>query len=215
MKKKVNSLVLFISIFLLQSCSKRYLSSVYQPVSTSLDYTDLDNWAVHPQNTPSQLDFVKTEDNPYDVDIFYIHPTITTSRKDPVWNGNVNNEKYRQATLNTAIKYQCSAWYGLGRTYAPFYRDAHIRSFQEKFKPVGGDDALRSAYEDIKAAFNHYLTHENNGRPIVLVSHSQGTLHAGQLLKDFLRVSLFSSNWLLPIWLGLPLNQSIFKTYLL
>ena len=200
MKKKVNSLVLFISIFLLQSCSKRYLSSVYQPVSTSLDYTDLDNWAVHPQNTPSQLDFVKTEDNPYDVDIFYIHPTITTSRKDPVWNGNVNNEKYRQATLNTAIKYQCSAWYGLGRTYAPFYRDAHIRSFQEKFKPVGGDDALRSAYEDIKAAFNHYLTHENNGRPIVLVSHSQGTLHAGQLLKDFFE--------------GQPLQQQLVAAYL-
>ena len=212
MKKKINSLVLFISIVVLQSCSKRYLSSVYQPVSTSIDYTDLDNWAVHPQNTPSQLDFVKTEDNPYDVDIFYIHPTITTSRKNPAWNGVISDTNYREATLNTAIKYQCSAWYGLGRTFAPFYRDAHIRSFQEQFKPVGGDDAQRSAYEDIKAAFNHYLTHENNGRPIVLVSHSQGTLHAAQLLKDFFEGQPLQKQLVAAYLVGIAIKEKDFKS---
>ena len=212
MKKKINSLVLFISIVVLQSCSKRYLSSVYQPVSTSIDYTDLDNWAVHPQNTPSQLDFVKTEDNPYDVDIFYIHPTITPSRKNPAWNGVISDTNYREATLNTAIKYQCSAWYGLGRTFAPFYRDAHIRSFQEQFKPVGGDDAQRSAYEDIKAAFNHYLTHENNGRPIVLVSHSQGTLHAAQLLKDFFEGQPLQKQLVAAYLVGIAIKEKDFKS---
>ena len=111
MKKKVNSLTLLISLFLLLSCSKRYLSSVYQPIITSLDYTDLENWAVYPQNKPSQLDFVKLEGNTYDVDVFYIHPTMTTSPKDNSWHGDVLNENYRQTTLNTAIKYQCSAWY--------------------------------------------------------------------------------------------------------
>ena len=211
MKKKVNYLVLLISVFLLQSCSKRYLSSAYQPISIPLDYTDLDNWAVHPQNTPSQLDFVKPENNPYDVDVFYIHPTITTSRKNSAWNGDVIDENYRQATLNTAIKYQCSAWYGLGRTFAPFYRDAHIRSFQEQFKPVGGDDALRSAYEDIKAAFKHYLKHENNGRPIVLVSHSQGTLHAGQLLKDFFEDQPLQKQLVAAYLVGIAIKSEYFQ----
>ena len=211
MKKKVNSLVLLISIFLLQSCSKRYLSSVYQPISTQLDYTDLDNWAVHPQNTPSQLDFVELETNPYDVDVFYIHPTITTSRKNRAWNGNVCDENYRQATLNTAIKYQCSAWYGLGRTFAPFYRDAHIRSFQDQFKSEGGDDALRSAYEDIKSAFMHYLKHENNGRPIVLVSHSQGTLHAGQLLKDFFEDQPLQKQLVAAYLVGIAIKTEYFQ----
>ena len=211
MKKKVNSLVLLISIFLLQSCSKRYLSSVYQPTSTQLDYTDLDNWAVHPQNTPSQLDFVELETNPYDVDVFYIHPTITTSRKNRAWNGNVSDENYRQATLNTAIKYQCSAWYGLGRTFAPFYRDAHIRSFQDQFKAQGGDDALRSAYEDIKSAFMHYLKHENNGRPIVLVSHSQGTLHAGQLLKDFFEDQPLQKQLVAAYLVGIAIKTEYFQ----
>ena len=45
--------------------------------------------------------------------------------------------------------------------------------------------ALQSAYRDIKSAFQYYLKYENNGRPIMIVSHGQGTLHAGQLLKDF------------------------------
>ena len=211
MKKEVNSIFIIISLLFLQSCSKSYLSSVYKPISTPLDYTDLDNWAVHPQNTPSQLDFVEKEITPYDVDIFYIHPTITTSRKNSAWNGNVNDEVYRQSTLNTAIKYQCSAWYGLGRTFAPFYRDAHIRSFQDQFKKVGGDDALRFAYEDIKTAFKHYLKHENNGRPIVLVSHSQGTLHAGKLLKDFFENQPLQKQLVAAYLVGIAIKSEYFQ----
>ena len=111
MKKKVNSLTLLISLFLLQSCSKQYLSSIYNPLIAPLNYTDLENWAVYPQNKPSQLDFVKSEGNTYDVDVFYIYPTMTTSPKDNSWHGDVLNENYRQTTLNTAIKYQCSVWY--------------------------------------------------------------------------------------------------------
>ena len=121
------------------------------------------------------------------------------------------DENYRQSTLNTAIKYQCSAWYGLGRTFAPFYRDAHIRSFQEQFKPVGGDDALRSAYEDIKAAFKYYLKHENNGRPIVLVSHSQGTLHAGQLLKDFFEDQPLQKQLVAAYLVGIAIKSEYFQ----
>jgi len=211
MKKEVNSIFIIISLLFLQSCSKSYLSSVYKPISTPLDYTDLDNWAVHPQNTPSQLDFVEKEITPYDVDIFYIHPTITTSRKNSAWNGNVNDDVYRQSTLNTAIKYQCSAWYGLGRTFAPFYRDAHIRSFQDQFKKVGGDDALRFAYEDIKTAFKHYLKHENNGRPIVLVSHSQGTLHAGKLLKDFFENQPLQKQLVAAYLVGIAIKSEYFQ----
>ena len=211
MKKEVNSIFIIISLLFLQSCSKSYLSSVYKPISTPLDYTDLDNWAVHPQNTPSQLDFVEKEITPYEVDIFYIHPTITTSRKNSAWNGNVNDDVYRQSTLNTAIKYQCSAWYGLGRTFAPFYRDAHIRSFQDQFKKVGGDDALRFAYEDIKTAFKHYLKHENNGRPIVLVSHSQGTLHAGKLLKDFFENQPLQKQLVAAYLVGIAIKSEYFQ----
>ena len=39
--------------------------------------------------------------------------------------------------------------------------------------------------EDVKAAFQYYLEHYNNGRPIIIASHSQGTTHAKRLLKEF------------------------------
>jgi hypothetical protein len=185
MKNNVILSVLLISMLLLNSCSTRYLSSIYAPLDTTVDYTNTSNWAVHPDNIPEQLNFISLDESTLAVDVFFVHPTILTSKKDGTWNGDINNPYYREEVLSTTIKYQSSAWYGVGRLFAPFYRDAHIRSFQNKFKPIGGDAALESAYQDVKAAFQHYLENYNDGRPILIASHSQGTLHAGRLLKDF------------------------------
>ena len=185
MKNNVILSVLLISMLLLNSCSTRYLSSIYAPFDTTVDYANTSNWAVHPDNIPEQLNFISLDESTLAVDVFFVHPTILTSKKDGTWNGDINNPDYREEVLNTTIKYQSSAWYGVGRLFAPFYRDAHIRSFQNKFKPIGGDAALESAYQDVKASFQHYLENYNDGRPILIASHSQGTLHAGRLLKDF------------------------------
>ncbi|MDP4149481.1 MAG: DUF3089 domain-containing protein [Bacteroidota bacterium] len=45
--------------------------------------------------------------------------------------------------------------------------------------------SLDLAYTDVRAAFQYYLAHENHGRPIIIASHSQGSLHAIRLLKEF------------------------------
>ena len=41
---------------------------------------------------------------------------------------------------------------------------------------------LGLAYGDVVAAWRDYLQHRNNGRPFVLIGHSQGTIHLTQLL---------------------------------
>jgi alpha-beta hydrolase superfamily lysophospholipase len=41
------------------------------------------------------------------------------------------------------------------------------------------------AYADVKAAFQYYLAHYNEGRPIIIAGHSQGTAHATRLLHEF------------------------------
>merc|ERR1711988_456408 len=46
--------------------------------------------------------------------------------------------------------------------------------------------ATELAYTDIRQAFEYYLAHENNGRPFVLVSHSQGSLYSLRLMLDFI-----------------------------
>jgi hypothetical protein len=45
--------------------------------------------------------------------------------------------------------------------------------------------ALDVAYADVKAAFEHFLIHYHKDEPIVLVGHSQGSLLAARLLKEY------------------------------
>jgi hypothetical protein len=49
-------------------------------------------------------------------------------------------------------------------------------------KPNPGDPDL--AYADVKDAWNHYLAHDNKGRGVVLISHSQGTRWLTQLISQ-------------------------------
>ena len=44
--------------------------------------------------------------------------------------------------------------------------------------------ALDIAYQDCRDAFVYYINHFNQGRPFIIASHSQGSLHATRLLLD-------------------------------
>ena len=82
MKNNVILSVLLISMLLLNSCSTRYLSSIYAPLDTTVDYANTSNWAVHPDNIPEQLNFISLDESTLAVDVFFVHPTILTSKKD-------------------------------------------------------------------------------------------------------------------------------------
>ncbi len=41
------------------------------------------------------------------------------------------------------------------------------------------------AYQDVKLAFQYYLDHYNKGKPIIIASHSQGSIMCGMLLQEF------------------------------
>ena len=45
--------------------------------------------------------------------------------------------------------------------------------------------SLDLAYSDIKSEFEYYLKNYNNSQPVIIASHSQGTLHAAKLLKEY------------------------------
>ena len=78
---------------------------------------------------------------------------------------------------------QASALAIIGKVYTPFYRQAHIRSY--KMFNEGGKEALELAYQDVKKSFEIYLKKYNKGRPIIILSHSQGSTHTSRLLADF------------------------------
>ena len=120
-------------------------------------------------------------DSMKEADVFYIHPTVYI--KGNTWNADVNDKDMNEKVDKKPIRYQASAWSGSCRVYAPRYRQAILKAFFTD-KP-DGEKALDLAYEDVKRAFQYYLDHYNNGRPIVIASHSQGSRHARRLLAEF------------------------------
>jgi hypothetical protein len=117
------------------------------------------------------------------VDVFFVHPTTYVSKSDTGWNADIDDALINARTDYTSILYQASA-FNECRVFAPRYRQANIRAYFTT-DTASGREAFDLAYEDIKTAFQYYLDHYNNGRPIVIASHSQGTTHAKRLLKEF------------------------------
>jgi len=152
--------------------------------SQATDYSKIENWAALPGHYSVDLQaYVHDSALLSKIDVFYVYPTVFLDKNDPRWNIPINDVTQRKKVIDNPVRFQASAWSEAGRLYVPFYRQAHIRSYRNLDK--GGRDSLMVAYSDIKAAFQYYLEHYNNGRPIILAGHSQGTTHLILLLKDF------------------------------
>lgn len=155
------------------------------------DYTQNSAWAALPtiedkaDKTPLKSNLIENQKEAK-ADVFFLHPTTFTytPRNQYEWNADVNDAELNEKTDNSTILNQASAFNGSGKVYAPRYRQAHYYSF---LTPNADDkkQALDLAYSDIKAAFEYYLKNWNQGRPIIIASHSQGTVHAKRLLKEF------------------------------
>ncbi len=160
------------------------LSRFYPILSQKIDYSDLSNWAVHQNKIPAVLlPYINDTTNFSKADVFYVYPTLFLDKKDERWNIPIDDSILRKKVIENAIRFQASAWVETGRMFVPFYRQAHIRSYRNLEN--GGREALLFAYEDVKAAFEYYLEHFNNGKPIILAGHSQGSTHLTLLLKDY------------------------------
>ncbi|MEN9971775.1 MAG: hypothetical protein RIS20_122 [Bacteroidota bacterium] len=152
--------------------------------SQAIDYSQYQNWAVLPGAYPNGLQSKVSDSSLWkDVDVFYVYPTLMLDKKDKRWNVELSDQDQQQKVLESAVKYQASAWAEAGKMYVPFYRQAHIRSYYQLEE--GGREALLFAYEDVKNAFQYYLEHYNHGRPIILAGHSQGSTHLRMILRDF------------------------------
>ena len=153
-------------------------------VSQTINYSTISNWAVHPTKLPEVLlPYLQDTTNQSKADVFYVYPTLFLDKKDERWNIPIDDSAFRKKILDNAIRFQASAWVECGRMFVPYYRQAHIRSYRNLEN--GGREALLFAYSDIKAAFQYYLDNFNNGKPIILAGHSQGSTHLTLLLKDF------------------------------
>ena len=151
------------------------------------DYANENNWAALPTKkdnahlVPANSKLKENEQNAL-VDVFFVHPTTYYRRVS--WNADVNDESLNEFTERTTIKHQASIFNESCKVYAPRYRQATLYSFMDK--KHNGQKALDLAYYDVRDAFNYYLKNYNQGRPFIIASHSQGTVHAKRLIKEII-----------------------------
>ena len=152
--------------------------------SKSPIYSNPESWAVKPDKYPESLKKIVGDSKNKNCDIFFIYPTMFLDRKDTRWNADVDDELLNKDIINRAVKYQASAFGKAGNIYVPFYRQSHYKVYLNPFNKYE-EESREIAYSDIKKAFEYYLDNYNNGKPIILASHSQGSILSAMLLKDF------------------------------
>ena len=111
------------------------------------------------------------------IDCFYVYPTVS---KDPGGNATMAVEKEEVVVVNQ----QFARFAAVCRPYAPIYRQVTLTALQAQMmgRPIPADRAL--AYDDVKDAWDYYLKHDNHGRGVVLIGHSQGSGVLIQLVKN-------------------------------
>ena len=176
------------------------------------DYSNGDNWSALPDREDAADDIPKSEtwipDSEKPVDVFYVHPTMYSKGK--TWNADTQNKSLNKRVDSRPVRLQASAFNRSGRVYAPRYRQAIVEVFHNKSED--GDKALDLAYSDVKRAFQYYLDHYDQGRPIIIASHSQGTCHSRRLLADFFDNSELQKRLVVAYAVGFGIDESMFKS---
>ena len=138
---------------------------------SAIDYSQADNWAIKP---------AKIE---YPVDVFFVYPTVIADHYVLNMDWRVPEHNFRAKLISGR---DTAMFDGIANVYTPFYRQV---SYPPVCTMLAEDDFASShyqlAYRDVVNAFQYYMAHENEGRPIILMGHSQGSDLLIRLMKEF------------------------------
>lgn len=175
-----------IALLLLGSCKSLYETAPFEEtiIPSAPNYADERYWAVLPGSYPSEIKEIAGEYVERDTDVFFVYPTLLTDKKDPSWNADIARRDIREKVLSQSVKFQASAFAKAGNLFIPYYRQSHYKIY---VAPHNKQEELSRtiAYGDVRAAFQYYLANHNQGRPIIIASHSQGSIMCALLLKEF------------------------------
>jgi hypothetical protein len=109
------------------------------------------------------------------VDCFYVYPTVSSraTANAPL----VVDPEQRAIAVQQASRFSQTC-----RMYAPLYRQLTLGTIGDPSKVTA--QALATAYGDVRDAWRSYLRHDNHGRGVVLISHSQGSFELRRLVRE-------------------------------
>lgn len=156
------------------------------------DYSNGDNWLCRPgRQDACAVDLTTTvisadgkltreswaANSKAPIDCFYVYPTVSN---DPT----PNSDMIPGPEEKGVVKTQFARFGSKCRLYAPMYRQITLTALRAILggRPMPVDRNL--AYGDVRDAWNYYLEHDNKGRGVVLIGHSQGSGMLTQLIKS-------------------------------
>lgn len=105
------------------------------------------------------------------VDCFYVYPTVNfEGNRDDAMSADMTAE------LNV-VNAQLAPFGEVCRLWAPLYRQLTLNGF-------GNEEDREVAYGDVRDSFFHWLANDSDGRPFVLMGHSQGSGHLQRLISE-------------------------------
>lgn len=157
-----------------------------------IDYAAFANWLCRPGRNDacrtdlrstvidargrSRIESTRPHPKPH-IDCFYVYPTVSEAP-------GVSAPIGATAAEARAVRQQFARFASVCRVFAPLYRQVTLTTMkraEDGLPPLPRmADAPRLAEQDVAAAWRHYLQHDNGGRGVVLIGHSQG---AGTLLS--------------------------------
>lgn len=111
------------------------------------------------------------------IDCFYVYPTVSTDLTP-------NSDMIAGPEEHRVISAQFARFGSQCRTFAPLYRQVTLTALRSNMagKPMAVDRVL--SYNDVVDAWKYYLEHDNQGRGVVLIGHSQGSGVLTQLIRN-------------------------------
>ncbi|MFA5910019.1 MAG: DUF3089 domain-containing protein [Vicinamibacterales bacterium] len=160
---------------------------------TANDYTDDKSWLCRPGRKGDACDIDLTTtviaadgtmtretwaaDPKAPVDCFYVYPTISTDLTD-------NSDMTADPAELNVVAQQFARFASKCRPFAPLYRQLTLAGLRKQL--TGPRFAFEKGlqYDDVRDAWRSYLQRDNQGRGVVLISHSQGSFILTELLRQ-------------------------------
>ena len=111
------------------------------------------------------------------IDCFYVYPTVSRDQ-------GMNSDLNAGSEEKTAAEAQFARFASVCRPFAPIYRQMTVAAVVAYTTGADIRQPLAIAYKDVVSAWRNYLATKNNGRPFVLIGHSQGSLMLQMLIAN-------------------------------